>query len=333
MPTTVPPVLYKYRDFSSRTVSLLSSDTIYCADPNTFNDPLDSKPCVEVDCDVPTLERTVRELVRRRVEAEMKAGAKAVKYRGPKTMLHIDVRSKAAAQSVLDTLAYHATNPEYSKPVPGPYIDLLSSEIERELLKQHHQGVLSLAKRFDCPLMWSHYGDQHRGLCLGYSVPARTQSQVHRVTYGGVRNVRASSVAAMLDGDHAARAEVDQAVLLRKAQDWRYEKEWRLLGSRGLVDSPFELVEVVFGMRCDGAVKHATASALDGREGSVKLYEMHEVQGTFRLKRRRLDVGQLSSYYPRRALSASEAFDSLDDEDETRSDGGAPSRTSAFRSS
>jgi hypothetical protein len=84
--------------------------------------------------------------------------------------------------------------------------------------------------------MWSHYGDQHHGVCIGYSVPSDVGEDLHKVKYGGKRLVDASQVVAMLD--------------LRKAASWRYEQEWRLIGLRGLQDSPLELEEVIFGMRC-----------------------------------------------------------------------------------
>lgn len=162
--------------------------------------------------------------------------------------------------------------------------------------------------------MWSHYGDQHRGICLGYRIPQAERSRLHPVDYGGERIVLASSVAAMLMGDEKAREAVDGAVLLKKARDWRYEKEWRLLGPRGDADSPLELFEVLFGMRCEGAVKHAIAKALEGRDKEVRLYEVYAKRGTFRLARCRLDVEELSVSYPRRALSITEAFDAVDDE-------------------
>ena len=69
------------------------------------------------------------------------------------------------------------------------------------------------------------------------------------------------------------------------------------------------LAEIVFGMRCPSTVKHTVASALKGRDKEVKLYEMHERRGTFQLDRNELDVGELSVYYPRRALSDMEGFD------------------------
>jgi len=315
----IPPVLYKYRQFDERTIELLCADRVYYADPSTFNDPLDTQPCVEADCDVPTMERTVYELVRRRVEDEMKTGARTVNYRGPKTMAHIDKHSHAAAQRMIDGLQYQATDPEYSDDPPGPLASLLAYAIESELLKQYNKGVLSLAMRYDCPLMWSHYGAQHRGICIGYSVPPEARRQLHEVQYGGNRNVQASAVAKMvLDRDEQARAAVDDAVLLRKAPDWQYEKEWRLLGSRGATESPLEMVEIVFGMRCRRPVMHSVVSALSGRERPLQFYEMHEVRGTFDLRRCELDLDELSVSYPRRALSIFEGFEVLPESDEPK---------------
>jgi hypothetical protein len=318
MTNTVPSLLYKYRHFDERTIELLCADTVYYADPSTFNDPLDTKPCVDADCDVATMERTVYELVRRRVEDEMKTGARTVKYRGPKTTSHIEKHSRGAAQQMIDGLKYDATNPEYTDDPPGALAFVLAHAIERELLKQYNKGILSLGMRHDCPLMWSHYGAQHRGICVGYTVPPEAQPQLHEVQYGGDRNVRASDVARMvLDHDEQARLAVDEAVLLRKAPDWRYEKEWRLLGSRGAVDSPLEMVEIVFGMRCSRSVMHAVVSALSGRAKPIQFYEMNEVRGTFELRRSELDVDELSVTYPRRALSIFEGFDVLLEDDET----------------
>jgi hypothetical protein len=86
-------------------------------------------------------------------------------------------------------------------------------------------------------------------------VPAEIGEDLHKVKYGGSRLVPTSKVIAMLNGDGDARREVDEAILLRKAASWRYEREWRLIGQRGLQDSPLELEEVIFGMRCKESVK------------------------------------------------------------------------------
>ncbi|MFE8585837.1 DUF2971 domain-containing protein [Sphingomonas sp. NCPPB 2930] len=177
----------------------------------------------------------------------MSAAAKTIRYRGPKTIEHISRHSRREAARLIERIRYDATSPAYE--IADPELFLLGHYVESELLQRYDKGVLSLAERAHCPLMWSHYGDQHRGLCVGYSIPDDVRSDLHRISYVGSRLVQASAVGRMLDGDSAAREQAEEAVLLRKAAEWRYEKEWRLIGPRGLHDSPIELEEIDFGMR------------------------------------------------------------------------------------
>jgi len=308
--TTIPRRLFKYRAFSSLSLDLLVSDRVYYADPSTFNDPLDTRPSLKIDLNVAELENTLSRLVERRTNAEMSAAAKTIKYRGPKTRDHIERHSRRQAEQLIDEIWHNATDPEYDFDDPQPFH--FRRHIEVELLRQYDKGIVSLAGRATCPLMWSHYGDQHRGICIGYSVPERTASDVHKVRYGGSRLVEASKVAAMLAGNDVARNQVDEAVLLRKAHSWRYEREWRLIEQRGLQNSPLELEEVIFGMRCVPSVKHAVVKALEGRDRQVKFYEMREIPGTFRLKKYALnDDDELFVQFPRRWLSTLEAFEPL----------------------
>jgi Protein of unknown function (DUF2971) len=95
---------------------------------------------------------------------------------------------------------------------------LFGDEIERELLRRYDKGIVSLAERANCPLMWSHYADQHKGLCIGYSIPEDGVSGLHKVQYGGSRLIEASAIAAMLDGNATAQQRVDAAFLTRKAR-------------------------------------------------------------------------------------------------------------------
>ncbi len=306
----IPRRLYKYRAFSSLTLDLLVSDHVYYADPSTFNDPLDTRPSLKIDLAVAELEYTLSRFIERRTNAEMSAAAKTIKYRGPKTMDHIKRHSRRQAEQLIAEISYNATDPEYGSDDLQPF--LLGRHIEVELLRQYDKGIVSLAERATCPLLWSHYGDQHHGVCIGYSVPEHTASNVHKVRYRGGRLVEASKVAAMIAGDDVARDQVDEAVLLRKAGSWRYEREWRLIGQRGLQNSPLELEEVIFGMRCKASVKYAVVKALEGRGGQVKFYEMREVPGTFQLKKYALnDDDELFVHFPRRSLSTYEAFEHL----------------------
>jgi hypothetical protein len=240
----------------------------------------------------------------------MSAAANTIMYCGPKTMNHIKRHSRRQADQLIQEIEFSATNPEYD--FEDPQRLLLGHYIEEELLRQYEKGIASLAERASCPLMWSHYGDQHRGVCIGYSVPVNAAGELYKVKYGGSRLVEASKVAAMLAGDDIAREHVNEAVLFRKATSWGYEREWRLIGIRGLKHSPLELEEIIFGMRCTPSVKYAVAKALEGRDRPVKFYEMREVSGTFKLKKYALsNDDELFVHFPRRSLSISEPFEDL----------------------
>jgi len=306
-----PTRLYKYRSFSNLTLAMLVEDVVYFADPTTFNDPLDTKPTLKTDLDSDALAVILSQLVEQRTSAEMSAAAATIKYRGPKTVDHIARHSRKKAEQLLADIRYNATNPDYEVDDPAQF--LLGQYVQDELLRRYDKGVFSLAERANCPLMWSHYGDQHRGLCLGYSVPEAATSDVHKIRYGGSRLVEASAVSAMLGGDGDARRKVDDAVLLRKAKPWAYEREWRLIGSRGEQDSPLELEEVVFGTRCSTSVKYAVVKALEGRERAVQFFEIREQSGSFLLKKRSLDTDELCVSFPRRCRSLDHVFDDLDD--------------------
>lgn len=302
----LPRRLYKYRAFSNLTLNMLIADNLFFAEPSTFNDPLDTRPSVKADLGAEDLERILAQLIERRIKSEMTAAAKTIKYRGPKTVDHIARLSRQHAEDLIVNIKYDATDPEYDAPDRLQF--LLARNIEYELLRQYEKGIVSFGERANCVLMWSHYGDQHKGVCIGYSIPADAAGNLYKVSYGGRRVVEASAIAAMLDGDELARRSVDKAVLLKKANDWSYEREWRLIGERGLQNSNLELEEVIFGVRCDSAVKYAVFKALEDRERSVKFYEMGERPATFGLTKVALETGELTSHYPRRFRSVYEDF-------------------------
>ncbi len=304
----IPKRLYKYRDFSHRSLAMVISDNVYYADPSTFNDPLDARPSLNTDLDEAKLEEVLRIIVERRISAEMKTAAKIIQSRGPKTMDHIKRHSRRQVDQLIAEIEYRAMDTDYDSEDRQRL--LLGRSIEGELLRHYDKGIVSLAERATCPLMWSHYGDQHRGVCIGYSVPVNAAGDLHKVEYGGSRLVAASKVAAMLSGDDVARGQVDEAVLLRKAKSWGYEREWRLIGPRGLQNSPLELEEIIFGMRCGPSVKYAVVKALEDRDRLVKFYEMLEVPGKFKLKKCALNHNdELFVRFPHRSLSIIEAFE------------------------
>ena len=304
----LPDRIYRYRDSSIRTLEALVSDHLHYAAPSTFNDPLESQPSLEIDLDNRLLKKIYKTLVEKRTLEEIRAAEKKMSAEFPDAIDHNEHSRRVDASSLIAELEYRAEYSDYDFEEYERH--LLQSKIEEELLRQYEKGIVCFAQRDDCPLMWSHYGDQHRGICIGYSIPARARGEIHKVDYSGGRLIQASKVDAMLDEDQAAQREVDEAVLLRKAENWNYEQEWRLIGRRGLQNSQLELEEVIFGLKCTAATKFIVMKALQGRRRPVKFFEICEKSGTFDLVKYSLSYDdELFRHFPIRYLSIIEGFE------------------------
>lgn len=304
---TVPSTVYRYRTFSSSTIDLLCNNELFFANPGDFNDPFDCAPFVEVDSDLPRLQAILKELVATRVRGETLAALKNAKFSETMAISHAEQVAKREALQAIEDVRHHASNPEHDDRTAAE-LGILRLEIQLELQNRYGKGICCFSEEFNSPLLWSHYGDQHRGLCIGYFVERRPRPELKQVSYGGDRTITTSSLeAALLQKNANAIALLDAKVLLRKAPDWEYEREWRLISNVGLQESPLKLTEVTFGLRCANAVRHTLMRALDGRPDSVAFYEMRNIRGTFNLERVPVD-SEDTCYLPRTAMSGIEAF-------------------------
>lgn len=84
-------------------------------------------------------------------------------------------------------------------------------------------------------LMWAHYADSYKGICVEYDIKRITDEEVLKslfpVVYSKERDVFVSSdlLAAYFRGDKELLATKDsKGVFLQKLFDWRDEKEWRI---------------------------------------------------------------------------------------------------------
>ncbi|WP_295625258.1 DUF2971 domain-containing protein [uncultured Nitrosomonas sp.] len=305
-----PKTVFRYQSFSARTLDSLCRDTLHFAAPTDFNDPLDCSPVIETDSDTETLRSLLRELVSRRVESEVVASLEEAKLKGAGAQSHAKKKALQAAEYEISNIAYNATNPDYDIGLERAEVMLLTAGIEKELLRHYAKGVCCFSSEMYNPLLWSHYADQHRGFCVGYGFDREPKPIVLKVVYGGSRSIPSSLVAsALLEESVDAKVHLDRDVLLRKAPQWKYEKEWRLLGARGVHDSPLKLEEVTFGLRCALSIQHTVIASLAGRDNDVSFYEMYEDRSSFRLSRRAVDLDELRVSLPHSARSSNEMFE------------------------
>lgn len=312
-----PKTYYRYRTFSSNTLDSLCRDTLYFSNPGAFNDPLDCNPTLECDSSNEDLRKLLAFLVRRRVKREVLNNLEQARMKGEVANHHAMTHAQSEAVKELQYIAYHATNPDYEGEVSEAESWLLVIEIERELQKYYERGVCCFSKSYSNPLLWSHYGDQHQGICIGYGIERNPIPELNKVVYGGSRSIKTSVIIhAFVANNEQAQIELDRDVLLRKAKGWKYENEWRLIGKQGNQNSPLLLKEVTFGLRCSSSIVHAVVKALSGRDNDINFFEMYTIRGSFTLRRRTLDIYELNAYFPHTAMSGIEMFGEVNDKND-----------------
>jgi hypothetical protein len=267
--------LYKYRPFNVRTLRLLAEGESYYADPKSFNDPLDCRPVVSVDTDLSTLEKVCYRMI---VLARDKE--KALACIGEHRHLSSEYGD-------------YKTNAEAA----AAYTDSLRREVQGLLYsKLKSLGVLSLAARWNCPLMWSHYADEHRGLCIEYDTIDHHCKNLAPINYSTSGEIKVSVIHEWVIGKSAdAKCAIRDAFFYAKAAQWRYEKEWRdVVSAPGATDRPITISAVHFGMCCDSSVRTGVVKLLCGK--TIRFYDIYRKDHSFHLKRRRVDVEDIERF-------------------------------------
>ncbi len=138
---------------------------------------------------------------------------------------------------------------------------------EFKALKTGQIGMVCFSEVSKNSVMWSHYADRHRGMCLGFDVD-------ETLGISGIRKVVYEAEKLKLDDDlgstEALPPAIQERLLVIKFKDWAYEKEWRVFvelskthQEGGLYFLPFDdarlrLREVVLGPECPGALYKPT---------------------------------------------------------------------------
>lgn len=139
-------------------------------------------------------------------------------------------------------------------------------------------GLICMSRDWRHPLLWGHYADKHRGLCLGFDV-AKNQF-FRQVTYHRERptlkEIGRNRLADLNESDM-------QKLLSMKFSAWKYESEHRAfceLKEKDRVNGhyflPFsenlKLAQVIIGER-SSVTSDRLASVLEERVGSVTSFK------------------------------------------------------------
>lgn len=282
--------LYKYRSFGVNSLRELCESEVYFSDPKKFNDPLDCSPTLINDVNLSDLEKLCHRMIVNNHNKD-KANRKLHNYRCLST-----------------EYGDYKRDPEVQKYYAGMIVDEVKQQLDC-LMKS--RGILSLSKQWNSPLMWSHYADEHKGICIEYDISQAVCESPKMVDYMGDRGILISKVVDFVfNNSETSKEEIEHKYFYTKAGQWDYEEEWRYVSNvQGTQSVPFPLCGVYFGMRCEISVVSSIVKLLGGTESKVKFYDTYANQDSFDLRRRELYIEELMVNTPR--VSARLAFGSM----------------------
>lgn len=196
--------LYKYRSFERIDFieEIIKSNKIWAASPLDFNDSFDCMPFVNIRNST----RQVKEYISNEIKSH-------------KFLLRKERRF---------ILKKHVKEIKSKK-------DMFISIWKKVIC---NYGIVSFEESFDNLLMWSHYADSHKGICIEFSLKENFVSQLikEKIVSGNVKydNNQPEMKHSFDYAFNICRSREELFNLVRdiiftKYEGWAYEKEWRWL--------------------------------------------------------------------------------------------------------
>ena len=110
-------------------------------------------------------------------------------------------------------------------------------------------GAVCFTEHENNDLMWAHYGDKHRGICIEYDRKIHPFDLCRRIEY--TDKVFCLSINDTVNIEEQLKIKIHEA-FLRKSNLWNYEKEWRIVSeAHTLISYPPEAIKsITFGFFC-----------------------------------------------------------------------------------
>jgi len=265
-PLEIPDVVYKYRDWNDcNHRMILLNNEVYLNSPRDFNDPFDCRITVNF-LSLNTKEK-IHDFVEVSIERDME-------------LLLVENRDIEFKKKNLET--------KLLTDLKG-----FQEYYQEGWFKFHDErlGIISLSKRWDSILMWSHYANKHQGFCVGFfEEKLRESGQFGR---GGMVAYNEDLEFPFLDPMESDRLERVIIETQYKAYEWQYEEEYRLfkifyegppsINGRKSFFKDEVLAEVILGINISPAFKEDIISIC--RKKNIKVYQAKKVPFYFKIER------------------------------------------------
>jgi hypothetical protein len=203
----LPPILYKYISWDNEHhKKILTENEIFFSSPSNFNDPFDSSISVHKE------------------DIEQIDDDKALEI----CRIHIKQKYPNLSEEEVNDTA----NKRYDKNLKYDHENIIFAHKIQQDASYENFGIFSLSEIPHNILMWSHYANSHRGICIGFSTSI-LKSCFHESSLENRFSIMPRKVEYRTDRpkfEPLVEAPINfYNQFSVKSIDWQYEKEWRYI--------------------------------------------------------------------------------------------------------
>lgn len=241
----IPNTLHKYRNWRDENHrKILSDNELFLSSADLFNDPFDSSLPFQYD----KKQLTEVYILKKLIQLERR------------NYPNFDYK-KCLGIAKEKILQNDFTSDEYWKN--------RNEEFQKWMTDKF--GICCFSSKNDDLLMWSHYADSHKGLCVGFD-----SYQLFEATNGAIRKVQYSQNFPKVAMFHRGFEWLDP-LINTKSKHWKYEDEYRIskiYAAREIVNfNDSAIKEVVLGCKIDKNAREEIISIVKGKSSFISLFD------------------------------------------------------------
>jgi len=281
MKNSTIPTFYKYFSINQNLYNSLINNELYFSNPRNFNDPFDSNPRFGISNNKDNVIRIfnfLKEYVNEKSD-EIKNLKEYIQYEKSCTMLieasinHIkaldyfyEIESRDTAYRLIETYIFYNYPNIFEKCYklnPKEFQVKMFQNLIFLLIDLDEYGISCGSITPTCPVMWGHYGYNHKGVCFEFKI--LDENNINQFCLSEEESVQVSKVKYLnmplniFDSVEFDKENFAESILNTKSSKWNYEKEIRLISkNQGLIKFQQKcLTKVIFGYKTDAKIRYS----------------------------------------------------------------------------
>ena len=282
--------LYKYRGNSEFTNNIFLEQKIWLSNAEGLNDPF--------EC---TIQEIAKEYIDKQVKEMMEAHIMGFVH---SSKMNPDPSKSAILKKIrkVKTLTHqHKIVRDAYKKYAGTTISNPINTFKNFDKQLQKVGIFSLTENPLNELMWAHYGENSKGIAIGFSIAKNSlltnEDKCLKVDYSD-ELPKFDSDGFILETSLYSNGTNKQKIAFHdstfkkaistKSKSWEYEKEWRYVEENsGAYPLPSEITEIIFGLKTDEKTQKKYFSLVKKLPNfkEVKFYKIQKIPNSNKLER------------------------------------------------